>query len=69
MGLTVGVNVRLVIINIQVIKNLQLLYPKGYWCSQGVSTVMEIVDGHTDRKMMANGGWRVTSPQTFISQR
>lgn len=69
MGLIVGVNVRLVVINIQVNKNLQLLCPKGYWCGQGVSTVMEIVDGHTDRKMMVNGGWRVTSPKTFISQR
>lgn len=38
-------------------------------CGQGVSTVMDLVDGHTDGKMMANGGWRATSPQTFISQR
>ena len=60
MGLIVGVHVRLVVINIQVNKNLQLLCPKGCWCGQGVSTVMETVAGHTDRKMMASSGWRVT---------
>ena len=69
MGLVVGVNVSLVVVNTQVNKTLQLLCPKGYWCGQGVSTVMDLVDGHTDGKMMANGGWRATSPQTFISQR